>query len=195
MSCGCCCSCFCCCLDFPLRRIFATPPPSPPPPSPPPLHIFCVLLSFSHLHLSSLFCAQRPLPRQTRGERTLAVPSLLKGSGCCCPRCRCRVLSTATGYCRSSRPFSISSLSCFLFPVRGYSVSLVVAQGHLPRQTRGERTLNLPSLLLRSGCLCSCCCCCAFPTARSLRRLSGAVAEADSSESGEDLTFKTPSFI
>ena len=104
-------------------------------------------------------------------------------------------LSTATGYCRSSRPFSISSLSCFLFPVRGYSVSLVVARGHLPRQTRGERALNLPSLLLRSGCLCSCCCCCAFPTARSLRRLSGAVAEADSSESGEDLTFKTPSFI
>ena len=119
-----------------------------PPPPPPPLHIFCVLLSFSHLHLSSLFCAQRPLPRQTRGERTLAVPSLLKGSGCCCPRCRCRVLSTATGYCRSSRPFSISSLSCFLFPVRGYSVSLVVARRHLPRQTCGERTLSRCSCIL-----------------------------------------------
>ena len=123
-------------LRLSLATDFCYPPPSPPPPptppSPPPLHIFCVLLSFPNLHLSSLFCAQRPLPRQTRGERTLAVPSLLKGSGCCCPRCRCRVLSTATGYCRSSRPFSRSSLSCFLFPVRGYSVSLVVAQGHLP---------------------------------------------------------------
>ena len=126
VSCGCCCSCFCCCLDFPLRRIFATPPPPADvscgcccscfyccldfpcdgfllthPPPPPPLHIFCISLSFSHLHLSSRFCAQ----------------------SCCCLDFPLRRIF-ATPPPPLPLP-SVSSVSWFLFPICIYRLSFV----------------------------------------------------------------------